>query len=151
MKLVLERDLAAPPETVWPLLTVPDRMCEWSEARIVLVERGADGGEASAGSRRRAVVRAFGLSTTLEETVVACDPPRRHVYRVTSGGGLRGHEGVITLTPGGAGTLLRWEVTFGSVVPGMDRVLGKILAPRLGRSLDVLAQQLRAAPRGSSA
>ncbi len=138
MKLTFHRTFDARAALVWPYITVPDRMNEWSEARVEALAPGPLGRHDEAGARRAVSVRAFGLRARLVELVVEAEHPRRFVYRVTSGGGLRDHRGEITLADADVGCALHWEVSFASVVPGTARVQGAILRPRLERSLTAL-------------
>lgn len=129
-ELRLERVVPASPGEVWRWVTEPERMNRWSEAKI-----------ASTGETTRAVtVRVFGLTSRLEEEILERDPPRRFVYRVVRHPTIRDHRGVLELTPDGAGTRLVWTVRFRGVVPGLDAVLARILAPSLARSLDALVR-----------
>ena len=59
------------------------------------------------------------------------------------GGGLRNHNGVVTLRPAGTGTLLVWDIRFDAVLPGLDRVVGALMNPPFQRSLDTLARIAR--------
>jgi uncharacterized protein YndB with AHSA1/START domain len=143
MRLVVERLLPAAPETIWPLITIPDQMNRWSIARIEAVAPGEDGRHDAAGARRRVTVRVLGLSSRLEERIVAAEPPCRFVYRVVAGGGLRDHRGVQTLVAEGPSSArLTWEVTFRAAVPGLAAVLASVLRPRLEASVDALARVL---------
>ena len=139
MILRFERSLAAPPEAVWPLLTVPHEMNRWSEAKVSAVAPGAGGAHDGVGATRRVSVPAFGFTSTLDEEVVESERYTRFAYRVVRGGALRNHRGTqrLALVDGG-GSALVWEVRFEAAVPGLERVLGAILRPRLSRSLDVL-------------
>lgn len=145
MELRFERRFPAPPARVWALLTLPEEMNRWSEARVTAVTSGPDGDD-SPGAVRRVTVPAFGLRATLDEVVLEAERPRRFVYRVTAGGGLRNHRGEITLEPDGDGTRVLWVVTFGAALPGLAAVLGAILRPRLSRSLDALGAHLARPP-----
>lgn len=118
-------------------------MNTWSEATITPVAPGPDGREDSAGARRRVSVPAFGFRSQLEEEAVESEPPARFVYRVIAGGATRNHRGEITLTNAGDQTVVVWSVRFDGALPGLDRVLGAILRPRLARSLDKLESVLR--------
>lgn len=138
MKLQFERVFAAPPEVVWPYLTVPDEMNRWSEAKVQALTPGASGTHDSAGATRRVTVPAFGFTSTLDEEVVVAVAPERFEYRVVRGGGLRNHRGTQVLSFANGATTLVWEVSFEAAVPGLVRVLGGILRPRLARSLDAL-------------
>lgn len=134
MKLSFDRVLAWPPADAWPYLTVPDKMNLWSEAHVSSTELAAD----VVGARRIVRVPAFGFRSTLHEEVVVADRPSLFVYRVTGGGGLRNHRGTIALAPHARGSALSWSVEFEGIVPGLERILGAVLRPRLSRSLDAL-------------
>jgi uncharacterized protein YndB with AHSA1/START domain len=138
MMLRFERSFEAPPDVVWTFLTVPAQMNRWSEAQVIALGSGGD----VTGARRRVVVRAFGVSWALEEEIVEAIRPARFAYRVRSGGGLRHHAAVIVLTPNRTGTDVVWEVTFESVIPGVDPILAAVLRRQLGRSLDALRRLL---------
>jgi hypothetical protein len=138
MELAFDRVLAVPPDVAWPYLTVPEKMNLWSEAHVSSTE-AAD----VVGARRIVRVPAFGFRSTLYEEVVVADRPSLFVYSVTGGGGLKNHRGTIRLSPLDTGSALRWSVTFEGVVPGLERILGAILRPRLARSLDRLVEILQ--------
>src|SRR5438105_1751361 len=103
MQMTFVRDLAAPPAAVWPYVTLPERMNEWSEAHAELVSAGADGRADTVGATRRVTPVIFGVRFPLDEVVEESIPPSRFVYRVLSGGGLSEHRGVMNLEsiPGG--------------------------------------------------
>lgn len=136
MKLSFDRVLALPPGDAWAYLTMPEKMNLWSEAQIEAVEGVPD----VVGARRIVRVPAFGFRSTLHEEVIVADRPSLFVYRVTGGGGLRNHRGTIRLAPEERGSALSWNVEFEGIVPGLERVLGAVLRPRLARSLDRLVQ-----------
>lgn len=140
MELLFDRMIAAPPEVVWPLLTDPARMSEWSEAPIGSLSLGAGGRPDAAGATRSVNARAFGLSMMIEEAILEADRPRRFVYRVMRGAGIRDHEGVITLRPEAGGTRLVWRVRLRGVVWGWDKIVGALVRRGLGRSLDAMAK-----------
>lgn len=124
--------IAADAETVWRLLTVPEEMNRWSEATVTAVVPG---------TTRRVSIPVFGLRFVLEEEILEAEPPRRLVYRVTSGGGVRAHRGVQTLEPlGEAQTRLHWAITFDAWIPGTGPILCALLRPKLARSLSALAR-----------
>lgn len=137
-ELRFERSFAAPPPRVWPFLVEPALMNLWSEAQVEAL-----GGDVTiAGARRAVTVRAFGLSSRLEEEIIESDPPRRLAYRVVAGGALRDHLGTIELTARDGGTRLVWRVRFRGRLPGTSGLLAAVLRPRLGRSLDALVEHV---------
>jgi len=146
MELLFERQFAAPPAVMWPYLTDPARMCEWSEVPLCTVTLGAGQRPDAAGAVRALRARRFGITLHIEEAVVEARPPERFVYRVVRGAGFRHHEGVLSLRalPGG-GTRLVWRVGMQSVVPGWDRLVGALVNRGMNRSLDALERIARAA------
>src|SRR5688500_14533022 len=113
-------------------------MNRWSLAKVSAVEPGEGGRHDAVGAKRIVRVPAFGLTATLHEDIVEAVPHERFVYRVTGGAGVRNHRGTIELTARVGGTALLWQVEFEGAFPGIDRVLGAILRPRLAKSLDRL-------------
>jgi uncharacterized protein YndB with AHSA1/START domain len=136
---VVEELLPAPPDELWPWLTVPSQMNRWSEAAVSLEAAGEDGGPASAGARRRVDLSAFGLTFRMHEVVVESRPPERFVYRVTRAPGLRAHRGEITLRGQGGASLVAWRVDFSTGLPGAEPLFAAVVRPRLRRSLRALA------------
>ena len=93
------------------------------------------------GRTRRLSIPVFGLRFVLDEEILEAEAPRRLVYRVTSGGGLRAHRGVQTLeTLADAQTQLHWAIEFDPWIPGTGRIRCALLRPRLERSLSALAR-----------
>src|SRR5262245_17589354 len=124
--------LPAEPERIWQLISEPEEMNRWSEATISWL---------GSRTRRRVTLALLGLRMVLEEEIVEAEPPRRLVYRVVAGGGLRTHRGVQTLERvGHAATRLHWEVTFVPRLPGSGPLLRWLLLPKLERSLAALAR-----------
>jgi uncharacterized protein YndB with AHSA1/START domain len=142
MRLRFERDLPAPPAEAWPYLTDPARMNEWSDARIDLLAAGKGGRPDEPGARRQATIRSLGLTSRLVEEVQESRPPERMVYRVVSGGMLKGHRGVVELTATPGGSRLVWDIEFGSTVPGLAPLLGRLFRPKMEQGLTALAALL---------
>jgi len=137
-----EQLVLASQETVWSLLTVPERMNLWSEAKIVLLRAGQPGRPDSVGTCREVHVPAGPFCMKLVERVVAADRPREFRYQVVSGGMLREHRGHIVLEPGveGERCTVRWTVQFKPLVPFTGPLARAIVEPALRRSLRRLAQ-----------
>jgi uncharacterized protein YndB with AHSA1/START domain len=140
MQMTFVRDLPAPPAAVWPYVTEPRRMNEWSEAHVELVSAGADGRPDAVGAARRVTPVVFGLRFPLNEVVEESIPPSRFVYRVLSGGGLSEHRGVMSLESIPGGTRLTWQVTYRARLPGMDLLMRWFVGGSIARSLTVLQQ-----------
>ena len=138
VKLTFHRSLSIAPAEAWPLLTIPEQMNRWSLAHVTAVQAGAEGKHDAVGAKRIVRVPAFGLSAKLQEDVVEALFPERFVYRVTGGGAVKNHRGTIELRASDGGAALVWEVEFEGKLPGIERLLGAILRPRLAQSLDRL-------------
>jgi len=145
MELSLTQRIDASPAAVWPLITEPPRMNEWSEARIEHVEAGDRGGTGDVGALRRVIIPGF-APTRLLETIRVSVPGERLVYHVFRGpAALRAHRGEITLTPSETGTDLRWDVRFDFAVAGIDALARRAVEPSLRRSVARLAEVARGA------
>jgi uncharacterized protein YndB with AHSA1/START domain len=142
MKLRFEQLLPVPPAEAWPYLTDPVRMNEWCEAHIELLNPGPGGRPDEPGANRQATIRAMGAKSSLVELIVESEPPEHLVYRVTSGGLIRNHRGVIELSPAPAGSRLIWSIEFGAPLPGLASVLGWLFRPGMTRGLQKLADKL---------
>jgi uncharacterized protein YndB with AHSA1/START domain len=142
MKLRFEHDLPVPPAVAWPYLTDPGRMNEWSDAHIELVTPGPGGRPDEPGAIRQATIRSLGATSRLVELVVESTRPERLVYRVTSGGLIRNHRGVVELKPVSGGSKLVWRIEFGAPFPGLAMVLGWMFRPKMQQGLTKLATLL---------
>ena len=137
MILDFERELAATPEQLWDLLTQPERMNEWSTAKISLVSPGDAGRADGVGALRRVDVPGFlGVKQRLREVVVVSEPGRRFGYSVYDSPPIRRHAGSMTLTPSGGGTRLRWLVNAELASPLLEKFAEKLLRRELRKSLD---------------
>ncbi len=139
MRLHFEQLLPVPPGEAWPYLTDPARMNEWCEVRIDPLTTGRTGRPDEPGATRRATIRALGLRSELVEEVTEAAAPGRMVYRVVSGGMMRGHRGVVALAPAPGGSKLTWDIEFGAPVPGLAPLMGWLFRPKMARSLSALA------------
>lgn len=138
MELLFEREFAASPAELWPWVTDPARMSEWSEAPLSSVTMGAGGRPDGAGAVRAVHTKVAGVELVIEEAVIESKAPERFIYRIVRGGGLRDHEGVVTLTPKGTGTRMVWRIRMGSRVPGWHRIAAFLVKRGMQRSLDKL-------------
>jgi uncharacterized protein YndB with AHSA1/START domain len=142
MKLRFEQGFSASPAVVWPYLTDPACMNEWSDARIDLLAAGPNGRPDEPGARRQATIRSLGAKSLLVEEVVESSPPNRMAYRVISGGMIRNHRGLVELTATPGGSTLVWQIEFGAPLPGLATVLGWLFRPKMEQGLRKLANLL---------
>jgi len=118
--VLVEHDFTSPRPKVFAHLAEHENLEEELGAQITRVCDGTDGTRNGVGSTRRMKA---GPGLTFNETTVEVIPDELIRYRISSRSPLRGHEGVMlfTDTPGG-GTHLRWEIGFGSYVPGLAAI-----------------------------
>jgi uncharacterized protein YndB with AHSA1/START domain len=107
-------DVPVPPETVWDVVADHPGMTRWTPVRRVVMEAGGRPQPHGVGA-----VRALHLvGPPIREEVTAFEPQRRLAYRLLSGLPVRRYTGEIVLEPTGAGTRIRWTISFSPAVPG---------------------------------
>jgi uncharacterized protein YndB with AHSA1/START domain len=109
----LERHVAAPPETVFAVLTEHDRYDAITPLRKSVLEREGDPPPNGVGAIR--VMTSVG--PPLREKVVAYEPPTRFSYTVISGAPIRDHLGTVELAPEAGGTRIVYAVRMIPTLP----------------------------------
>ena len=74
------------------------------------------------------------------ETTVEVVPNELIRYRITKGGILKDHEGVLRFTSRGEGSRLDWTITFDGKVPGIGAVVKTKLTRDVSRAMRRLAE-----------
>jgi uncharacterized protein YndB with AHSA1/START domain len=108
-----ERQVSAPVETVFEVLTDHRRYSEITPLRKSVLEREGEPAPNGVGAIRK--LSAIG-PPLLEETI-AYEAPRRFSYKLLSGLPLRDHVGTVELTPQGGGTRVVYAVRTTPTVP----------------------------------
>lgn len=108
-----EREVAAPPQTVFEVLTDHRRYAEITPLRKSALEREGEPAPNGVGAIR--VLRAVG--PPLREEVIAYEPPVRFSYKLLSGLPVRDHVGTVELSPEGSGTRVVYAVRTTPTVP----------------------------------
>ncbi|UJR81933.1 Hypothetical protein I5071_39980 [Sandaracinus amylolyticus] len=138
--LDLERELSVPPAVAFALVSEPDRMNRWSEARVERVLGGDAGHPGGTGALRRVRPRMMGREVVLEEVIERAEAPGLLVYRVLAGGGVKQHRGTITITPSARGSRVHWRVEATLAALPLEWAARAALRPSLERSLDAMAR-----------
>jgi uncharacterized protein YndB with AHSA1/START domain len=115
------REIAAPPEVVFDLLTDHRGYVDLTPLRRVELER--EGAPAPNGVGAIRVLHAVG--PPLREEVLAYDPPRRFSYKVLSGLPVHDHVGTVELTPEGDRTRVVYVVR---LIPSLPVAGGAVVA-----------------------
>jgi uncharacterized protein YndB with AHSA1/START domain len=120
-----------PPERIFDYLAEHENLAEMFGARVTRLRDG-DTERNGVGSVRQLRV---GPMPPFEETVTEFERPRRIVYRITRGGPLRGHIGVMTFDPDGAGTSFVYDIRIASAIPGLAPLVRASLTRSIEREL----------------
>jgi uncharacterized protein YndB with AHSA1/START domain len=107
------RHIAAPPETVFDVITDHRLYAEITPMRKVVLEREGDPAPNGVGAIR--VLSSVG--PPLREEVVAYRSPTRFSYRVFGGAPVRDHLGTVELSPEGEGTRMVYAVRMIPTLP----------------------------------
>jgi uncharacterized protein YndB with AHSA1/START domain len=107
------REVKAPPETVFDVLTDHRRYAEMTPLRKSVLEREGEPAPNGVGAIR--VLHSVGPA--LREEVIGFERPGRFSYRMLSGVPLRDHVGTVSLEPGGAGTKVTYAVRTTPTLP----------------------------------
>jgi uncharacterized protein YndB with AHSA1/START domain len=126
----LEREVDAPPEVVFDVLTDHRRYAEISRLRRSALEREGEPAPNGVGAIR--VLTAVG--PPIREEIVVYERPHRFAYKVLSGLPLRDHRGTVSLEPSGGGTRVVYALKAIPTVP----LAGKIVMLALRRAVDEL-------------
>ena len=108
-----ERQVAAPPEIVFEVLTDHRRYAEITPLRKASLEREGEPAPNGVGAIR--VLSAVGPA--LREEVIDYVPSSRFSYKLLSGAPLRDHVGTVELTPEAGGTRMVYAVRTNPTLP----------------------------------
>jgi uncharacterized protein YndB with AHSA1/START domain len=109
----LARSVAAPPQTVFDVLTDHRLYAKITPLRRAALEREGEPPPDGVGAIR--VLSSVG--PPLREEVIAYQPPSRFAYKLLSGMPVRDHVGTVELSPDGEGTRMVYAVRTASTLP----------------------------------
>jgi uncharacterized protein YndB with AHSA1/START domain len=128
----LEREIAAPAEVVFDVLTDHRGYADITAARRSELEREGEPAPNGVGAIR--VIRSVG--PPLREEVLAYQRPSRFSYTVLSGAPIRDHAGTVELIPRGEGTKVVYAVRMTPTVPLVGGVVVLAIKQAIKRLLD---------------
>jgi uncharacterized protein YndB with AHSA1/START domain len=108
-----ERQVAAPPEIVFDVLTDHRRYTEMTQLRKAELEREGDPAPNGVGAIRVLTL----VGPPMREEVIAYERPHRFSYTVLSGLPVRDHVGTVELSPSDGGTKVVYAVHTTPTVP----------------------------------
>ena len=122
------RQVAAPPETVFDVLTDHRRYTEITPLRKAELEREGEPAPNGLGA-----IRVLGAvpGPPMREEVIAYERPYRFAYTILSGLPVRDHVGTVELQPAGEGT----EVTYAVKTTPTPSLVGPVFMPILKKAI----------------
>ena len=132
-RLLFNQSYSLPPDQVYAYLSEHENLGPLFGAKIKRINDGTDGTRNGVGSVRQLKV---GPLPPFEETVTEATPGKLIRYRITKDSPLRDHRGEMTFSEDGqGGTTLRYEISFGAVVPGLDAIIAAGLKRNVSKGL----------------
>ncbi len=123
-------------EQLWSALIDHESMGDWLDTRVSVIAGKGDGG---LGTVRRIHIGPI----SIDEEIIACDPPHRYVYRIVGGLPIRHHQAEVRIVALGEGqSELHWTISIGSGVPGYAQTIAALLRPSINRGLRKLPRVL---------
>ncbi len=139
----LHADVAAPPETVFDVLTDHRAYANLTPLRSSTLEREGSPEVNGLGAIRRLAL----AGPPIREEVTEFERPSRFAYRALSGVPAKAHTGTVQLSPRGSGTILTWRVDSTPKLPLPDALYIAVLKPVIGQLLKgIVRESERLAP-----
>ncbi len=134
----VSHDFAKPPERVFAHLAEHENLGPLFNAKVTRVRDG-DSDRNGVNSVRRLKV---GPLPPFEETVREFAAPERIVYRITKGGPLKDHIGVMEFSPTpSGGTHLEYNIRIASSVPGLAPIVTAALTRDISKNLPLVDER----------
>jgi uncharacterized protein YndB with AHSA1/START domain len=141
-----KREIAAPPETVFAVLTDHRKYSELTPLRKSELEREGEPAPDGLGAIRKLTA----VGPPLREEVIAYEPVERFSYKLLSGLPVRDHVGTVELTADGSGTKMVYAVRTHPTVPVVGPVIVAVVKQAVKGLVDgvVKESERRAAAGG---
>jgi uncharacterized protein YndB with AHSA1/START domain len=131
------RHVAAPPETVFEVLTDLERYSEFTPLRGSTLERRGESEPNGVGAIR--VLTSLG--PPLREEVIAYQPPNRFAYKLLSGAPLRDHVGTVELSAEDGGTRMVYAIRTVPTLPLVGPVVIAVAKQAVGSLVKGVAKE----------
>lgn len=133
----LTREIGAPPETVFAVLTDHRRYSELTPLRKSVLEREGEPAPNGLGAIRKLSA----IGPPLREEVIAYEPDGRFSYKLLSGLPVRDHVGTVELTAAGSGTKMVYAVRTQPTVPVAGAVVVAVVKQAVKGLIDGVAKE----------
>src|SRR6478736_3216565 len=132
-----KREIAAPPETVFAVLTDHRKYSELTPLRNSELEREGEPAPNGLGAIRTLTA----VGPPLREEVIAYEPVERFSYKLLSGLPVRDHVGTVELTAGGSGTRMVYAVHTHPTVPVVGAVVVAVVKQAVKGLVDGIVKE----------
>lgn len=133
----LTREIAAPPETVFEVLTDHRRYAEMTQLRRSELEREGVPAPNGVGAIRKLTA----VGPPMREEVIAFEAPSRFSYTVLSGLPVRDHVGTVELAADGGGTRMVYAVRTQPTLPLVGGVVVAVIKQAIKGLIDGVAEE----------
>ena len=133
----LTREIAAPAETVFEVLTDHRRYSELTPLRKAELEREGEPAPNGVGAIRKLTA----VGPPMREEVIAFEAPKRFSYTVLSGLPVRDHVGTVELTPQDGGTRMIYAVRTQATIPVVGGVVVAVIKQAIKGLIDGVATE----------
>jgi len=133
----LTREIAAPPETVFEVLTDHRRYSELTPLRKSELEREGEPAPNGNGAIRKLTA----VGPPMREEVIAYEAPSRFSYTVLSGLPVRDHVGTVELAADGSGTKMVYAVRTQPTLPIVGGVVVAVVKQAIKGLIDGVAKE----------
>lgn len=131
------REIAAPPETVFAVLTDHRKYSELTPLRKSELEREGEPAPNGLGAIRKLTA----VGPPLREEVIAYQPDERFSYKLISGLPVRDHVGTVELTPSGNGSRMVYAVRTQPTVPVVGPVVVAVVKQAVKGLIDGIVKE----------
>jgi uncharacterized protein YndB with AHSA1/START domain len=132
-----KREIAAPPETVFAVLTDHRKYSELTPLRKSELEREGEPSPNGLGAIRKLTA----VGPPLREEVIAYEPVERFSYKLLSGLPVRDHVGTVELTAAGSGTKMVYAVRTHPTVPVVGPVIVAVVKQAVKGLVDGIVKE----------
>ena len=132
-----KREISAPPETVFAVLTDHRKYSELTPLRKSELEREGEPAPNGLGAIRTLTA----VGPPLREEVIAYEPVERFSYKLLSGLPVRDHVGTVELTLGGSGTKMVYAVRTHPTVPVVGPVIVAVVKQAVKGLVDGIVKE----------
>ena len=132
------QDFAQPVEDIFGYLSEHENLEPLFGAKVKRLSDGSDGTRNGAGASRELRV---GPLPGFVETNIEVIPNELIRYRITQGGILKNHEGVMRFSRQGQGSRLEYTIEFDGKAPGVGALVKTILTRNISTALRKLAER----------